>query len=74
MTIEPTTKATYTFLDLLEKYDGNIKLASSAELKQVQPTGLRAYFSAKREYAAQLKTKEALAETNASIAEPNLTS
>lgn len=39
-----------TFYSLLEKYDGNIRLASTRELARVRPNGLKALFEAWRVY------------------------
>lgn len=49
ITRKATTKTT-TFYALLEKYNGNIKLAKPTELARVRPNGLKALFEAWRVY------------------------
>lgn len=70
-------KKTITFYSLLEKYDGNIKLAKPSELERVKPNGLKALFEAWRVYDKfhpETKTKIPLRKTRVSLRKPNLTS
>lgn len=70
-------KNTITFYSLLEKYNGNIKLAKLSELERVKPNGLKALFEAWRVYDQfhpEHKTKTPLRKTGVSLRKPNLTS
>jgi len=66
-----------TFYSLLEKYDGNIKLATPEELKKVKPNGLKKLFEAWRVYDQlnpEQKTKTPLSRSRVLVRKPNLTS